>query len=166
MKRCRLCIVLLISLNTFSEKQGQAFIDSLQSSLLRVYEDSAKSGLYLQMADKYIDINLDKAMLCADSGAFLAEKSNWKEGIAASKVMYGNIYNFKGDYDKAISSIHQGYALYQALGNKKEMGHAIYALGMSYERLSNYSEAVHCAFESLYIFESIPRCERQSGNSL
>jgi signal transduction histidine kinase len=165
MKICWALAALLISAHVFSQKSGRDLMDSLSKSLSRTKDDSTNAKLYLRISDVYIDIDLHKAMLYADSGSAVARKTGWKPGIADAYLAYGNIYNFTGDYNRAIASIEKGYALYRELGLQKEMGHAIYALGMSYERLSNYGESVRCGFESLRIFEKIPGCDREMANS-
>ena len=166
MRKAIVCIAMMFSITAFSQKLGLALLDSLKLDLSSTRSDSSKAKLYLRIADVYIDIDLRKASLYADSGSFISNKINWKEGIANSYITNGNIYNFRGDYNKAIASIKKGYNLYNELGDKKQVGRTIYTLGMSYERLSNYEEAIRCGFESLRIFENIPGCDRESGNSL
>jgi signal transduction histidine kinase len=166
MRKAIVCIAMMFSISAFSQKLGLALLDSLKLDLYNTRDDGSKAKLYLRIADVYIDIDLRKAGLYADSGSFISNKINWKEGIANSYVTNGNIYNFRGDYNKAVASIKKGYTLYSELGDKKQVGRTIYTLGMSYERLSNYEEAIRCGFQSLRIFENIPGCERESGNSL
>jgi signal transduction histidine kinase len=158
--------IFFISFQAFSQRQGQALMDSLNQEISHTKEDTTKAKLYFQIADILIDIDLNKSSTYADSGFFIAKKINWKEGLAKSEITYGNIYNFKGDYYKAIPHIKQGYRLYKELGNKKEMGNAVYAAGMSYERLSDYIKASDCYFKSLKIFETVPDNDRSAGNSL
>ncbi len=149
-----------------AQQQGQALVDSLLGQVAAAKADSAKVKLYLRAADLYIDINLTKAMQYADSGAALAKSASWKAGMANSLVVRGTIYNFTGDYNKAIAAIQEGHDMYKALGDKKNMAVALYSLGMANERLSNYSIAAQYYFKSLNMAENLPGNERLTGNCL
>ncbi len=162
-------ILLLLLLKydpALSQKQGLLLADSLSGQLKEANDEQKKAALYLKISDIFIDIDLNKAQLYADSGTRLANQIKWREGIARSEVNEGNICNFRGDYNQALQHIRKGYEWYRLLENKTEIGRALYAMGMSYERLSNYTEASDCYFKSLHIFESLPGNDHQTGNSL
>ncbi len=166
MKNLFLGFTMIMVMPAFCQKQGQDLLDSLKGQLPVVTDQFLKTSLYLKISDTYIDIDLNKAQTYADSGTSLAMKMNWTEGIARCEVNQGNICNFKGDYAKALKHIQKSYDLFLVLGIKREIGHALYAMGMSYERLSNYPEASRRYFESLRIFETLPDNDRQTANSL
>jgi signal transduction histidine kinase len=166
MKNGIVLITLLITGSCFSQKQGQSLLDSLKGELPHTINAIAKTSIYLRISDVYIDIDLNQALVYADSADVIARKIKWQEGIAKSQLNYGNVYNFRGDYHRAMEYIQKSYELYKSLGIKKEVAHALYTLGMSYERLSNYPEASRCYFESLRLYEILPDNDRQTGNSL
>ena len=149
-----------------AQQQGRALADSLLRELPAAKADTAKVKLYLRAADLFIDIDPARALQYADSGAALAKNASWKAGIANSLVVRGTICNFTGDHNKAIAAIQEGYDMYKALGDKRNMAVALYSLGMANERLSNYSIAAQYYFKALAIAESLAGSDRLTGNCL
>ncbi len=166
MKQIFALVICLFALKGFSQKHGEALIDSLKKEIPIAKADSAKTRLYLRISDVYIDIDLNKSMAFADSGAVLAKKMKWEDGIASSQLNYGNVYNFMGEHNKAAENVQQAYQFYLKKGDKKSIGTAVYTLGVSNERLGNYAVAAEKYFEALHIFEKLPGADRLTGNSL
>lgn len=166
MKQIFALIICLSALKSYSQKHGEALIDSLKKEIPITKTDSTKIRLYLRISDVYIDIDLNKAMAFADSGAVLAQKIKWEDGIASSQLNYGNVYNFMGEHNKAAENVQQAYLFYLKKGDKKSIGTAVYTLGVSNERLGNYAVAAEKYFEALHIFEKLPGADRLTGNSL
>ena len=77
MKQIFALIICLSALKSYSQKHGEALIDSLKKEIPITKTDSSKTRLYLRISDVYIDIDLNKAMAFADSGAVLAQKIKW-----------------------------------------------------------------------------------------
>ena len=96
----------------------------------------------------------------------IAKSINWQEGIAASLVNYGNIYNFTGDYDKAIGYFTKAYDINRELKSARGMANNLYSLGSANERLSNYPAAASYYFQSLRINESLPNNDLPVANCL
>lgn len=155
-----------ISSQAFSQKNGEALIDSLKKEILATSSDSGRVKNYLRISDVYIDLDLSKSLFYADSAASLAEKIKWDEGIAKSRVNYGNVYNFTGNYKKALENIIVAYNFYKTKGDKKNTATAAYTYGVANERMGNYVIAAEKYFEALHIFEKLPGEDRLTGNSL
>jgi signal transduction histidine kinase len=155
-----------IASQALSQKNGEAFIDSLKKEIPVTRTDTGKVKNYLRISDVYIDLDLDKALAYADSAAALAEKIKWEEGIAKSRVNYGNVYNFNGNYKKALENIVLAYRFYKTKGDKKNTATAAYTFGVANERMGNYVIAAEKYFEALHIFEKLPGEDRLTGNSL
>jgi signal transduction histidine kinase len=149
-----------------AQKQGKLLIDSILHVLPNTSSDSERIKLYATISDVYLDIDNDKALTYADSSAMLANKINHKVGIAAASLLYGNVYNFNGNYKKAITHLLKAEDAYKALKDKGGMAKAFYTLGMSYERLSDYATSAKYYFNSLEINETIPNNYRAIGNCL
>ena len=66
-----------ISSQAFSQKNGEALIDSLKKEILATSSDSGRVKNYLRISDVYIDLDLSKSLFYADSAASLAEKIKW-----------------------------------------------------------------------------------------
>lgn len=164
-------ILLLLSSFIFfsqvnAQAQQQAFLDSLLAKVQKANADTAKVKLYTKISDWFIDNDINKALLYADTVSLIAKRNNWKEGIAASLVNYGNIYNFKGDYVKAIAYFKKAYEINKELKSKRGMANNLYSLGMANERLSSYPDAANYYFESLRIHESFSDNDLAIANCL
>ncbi len=158
-------ILLLMSATLWCQKQGKALIDSLLTAVVTAVGDTAKVKIYIVVADRYIDIDLDKATQMADSAAALIAKTNWPPGIATLEALYGNIANFSGNYKKATTHFAKALAIYQQAGNKHRIGIVLNALGKSYEGLGDYSMAAKYHFEALHIYEGLPNNDLSIGNT-
>jgi len=141
---------------TKAQTVRQSYLDSLLIQVQKTTVDTSKARLYTKISDWFIDNDIEKAILYADTVSLIAKKNNWKEGEAASLVAYGNIYNFTGDYDKAIGYFTKAYEINRALKSVRGMANNLYSLGSANERLSNYPAAANYYFESLKINESLP----------
>lgn len=166
MRIFQVLLLVLISSAGLAQLQGEALIDSLKKEIKLSRTDSATVKCYLRISDTYIDIDLNKAQIYADSGAVLAKGIKWEEGIAKSHINYGNVYNFTGDYQKALENITIAYNFYKEKRDNKNAAIAAYSLGMSNERMGNYVGAAEKYFEALHIFEKLPGENRLTGNSL
>ena len=166
MKFFQVLLFIIMSSSILAQQHGQPLIDSLKKVIVSSKTDSQIVACYLRISDTYIDIDLSKAAIYADSGAALAKKIKWEEGIAKSDINYGNVFNFTGDYQKALGYITNAYKFYQEKNDRKNTAVAAYSLGMSNERMGNYVAAAEKYFEALHIFEKLPGENRLTGNSL
>lgn len=158
-------LLLLLPAGVFSQKQGQALIDSLLSAAAAAGSDTTKAKLYIIAADRYIDIDLDKAAALADSAGLLIEKAHWQKGRASLQLMYGNICNFRGDYSTAIPHFKKAIEIYNAMDNKSKIASVLNAMGKSYEGMADYAMAAKCHFDALHIYESLPGADLLTGNT-
>lgn len=158
-------LLLFLPTGVFSQKQGQALIDSLLSSAAAASSDTTKAKLYIIAADRYIDIDLDKASQIADSAGIWVEKAGWQKGRASLQVLYGNILNFRGDYKNAVPRFTKALDIYKALANTPKIASVLNALGKSYEGMGDYSMAAKYHFEALHIYESLPNSDLLTGNT-
>lgn len=149
-----------------AQAQRQAFIDSLADQAQKTSTDTLKIKLYTRISDWYIDNDISKALVFADTVAAIAKRVNQGEGIAASLVNYGNIYNFKGEYSKAIGYFNKALAINKELKSARGMANNLYSLGSANERLSNYPDATSYYFESLRLNESLPDNEQAVASCL
>jgi signal transduction histidine kinase len=139
-----------------AQNQDRAFLDSLLNEVQKTNVDTSKVKLYAKISYWYLTIDVNKSLLYTDTASAISRKVNWKQGIASSEVNYGNVYNFKGDYRKAIEYYKKAYEIYKEMKSKKGMASILYSLGTAYENLSNYPVAANYYFGALHINESIP----------
>jgi signal transduction histidine kinase len=144
----------------------ETYLDSLLNEIRKTTVDTSKARIYAKISDWYIDNNIDTAILYADIVSLIARKNNWKEGIAAGLVNYGNIYNFTGDYEKAIGYFTRAYDINKKMKSARGMANNLYSLGSANERLSNYPAAANYYFQSLHIQETLPANDLAIANCL
>ncbi len=166
MQKLTTLILCFFTFPGFSQQHGGPLIDSLRKAIHPGLHDTLKVDIYIRIADSYIDIDLAKAALYGDSALQLAEKAGWEAGVARSQINFGNIYNFTGEYNKAVAQTAKAYAYFSKTGDLKSKGTAAYTQGVSFERLSEYAKAADKYFEALHIFEKIKGADRLTGNSL
>lgn len=97
-----LFVCLFFNTNIFSQKQGQALMDSLIAELPKITNDTSKARLLNKVSLYYAEVNIDSAIKYTSLGMLLATKMNWRKGISAFYTCYGNIYVNKGMYDTAL----------------------------------------------------------------
>ena len=163
MRQFFLLLLIFCSTQSFSQKQGQALVDSLLTEIPKAGTDTAKTKLYITLSDLYIDIDQKKSLLYADSAYYLAVKSKWNLGIGNSQLCYGNIFNFTGDFKRAIDSLNKSVEIFKKIENKKYLGLSTYTLGSSYARMGDYTTATDYYSKALKIHEVIPNNDRLTG---
>ncbi len=95
-------LYLSLSVNLFSQKQGQALIDSLVSRFGMETNDTVKAKILNKVGNYYVGVNPDSALKYADMGMKLTTRMKWERGIGAFNTIYGNIYTTKGQLDSAL----------------------------------------------------------------
>ncbi len=163
MKYILLISLSLITLTIFAQKQGQALVDSLLTEIPKGKSDTSKAKICYKLSDLYIDIDQKKALLYADTGYTLAVKNKWEKGIANGLLSYGNVFNFTGDFKRAIDSLNKALEMYKKMNYTLGIGNSTYALGSSYARMGEYPTATEYYSKALKIQEAIPNNERLIG---
>ena len=100
-----LLICILLMLNTM-QTHGQAkAIDSLKIVLKQCKEDSVKVTLLNKLSLEFSNISLyDTSLIYAKRAKQIAERINYKAGIAVSYNNLGNIFYDKGNYPQALQN--------------------------------------------------------------
>jgi tetratricopeptide (TPR) repeat protein len=153
----KLFLLLFLAIATFSsraQRQGQPLIDSLTTQLSKAKEDTNKVMLLNDLGLAYYSINPDEGLKFAGQGLSLAEKLDWKKGMAyAYKVIAGNYGYGKADYvqalDYSFKSLQQFTELEDKIGTAKILGD----IGVVYWFQSDYPNALKYFFEALRINE-------------
>jgi signal transduction histidine kinase/Tfp pilus assembly protein PilF len=146
-------LFLLFSVFGFSQKkEGQALIDSLLVELPKMKDDTLKVNLTNELASEYQSINLEKTFIYANKSLVLANKINWKDGIANSYKNLGNYYIGKSELEKAVQSYNLGF---KSTSNKKLQAKMVMGIGIVYYMQSNYPKTLEYNFQALKIFEDL-----------
>jgi signal transduction histidine kinase/tetratricopeptide (TPR) repeat protein len=149
-------IFALSSFQSFSQKQGQALIDSLVKSLPTIQNDTLKARTYKQIEEEYFFINTDKALQYSRLGLNIATKMRWKRGIGVFNAAIGRAYSDKGMYDSCQYFFQRALVVYREIDDKWNIASTLNNLGAAEQNIvSNYPKAIEYCLEGLKIAESI-----------
>ena len=108
-----------MSLQSLAQKQGQSRIDSLQALLPIAKEDTSKVNLLNDLSFTFYSINPDEGIYYGKQGLELAEKLNWKKGMARANNVIGVNYGFgKSDYPDLLKYDLISLKIYEELEDK------------------------------------------------
>jgi len=133
MKRKNDYNLLLLILLTFGILSGYAQRNTVADSLIQTIrvspDDTAKVSCLNELSWLFRIEKPDSAFIYANKAKSLAEKINFKAGIATSLSRIGEIERIRGNYNQAIT------AAIHALEIEKEINHA-YGIGRANEQLT------------------------------
>lgn len=136
--------------------QSNKKIDSLLSVLKTAKEDTGKvntfNGLSLEIQRT---ANYSVSKKYADDALLLAEKINFKKGIAVSHVNIGNIYRAQGNYSDALKSFLASIKISEELGDKQTTASAYNGIGLVFRFQGAFSDAFKNHIAALKIGEQI-----------
>jgi adenylate cyclase len=148
-----LCIFVPVQLNA-QGKQVQAHIDSLLQHP-HDKEDTIKAGILIDLTYNYYEISPDNGIQYGKQGLRLAEKLNWKAGIAKVNTYLGANYFVKSDYPNALDSWLKALKIDEELGDKKEVAHNLKMIGRIYLVQNNFNKSLDYYLKALTISESL-----------
>jgi tetratricopeptide (TPR) repeat protein len=139
-----------------AQLQGQDRIDSLLHQLPKANEDTNKAKLLIDLSHTYYSINPDEGLKYGKQGLALAEKLDWKKGMAnACRTIAGNYGYGKSDYPMALKYSSQALQWFRETGDKTGTARILGDMGVVYWYQSNYPEALKYYFDALRINEEL-----------
>ncbi len=158
MKRLLLLIIITVYIQKQSQAQlqGQDRIDSLLGQLPKANEDTNKVKLLIDLSHTYYSINPDEGLNFGKQGLALAEKLNWKKGMAnACRTIAGNYGYGKSDYTTALKYSLQALEQFKDIGDKTGTARILGDIGVVYWYQSDYPNALKYYFDALRINEEL-----------
>jgi hypothetical protein len=120
-------------LQSHAQQQGQPLIDSLLTQLPKVKEDTNKVMMLNDLSLTYYSINPDQGLKYGKQGLTLAEKLNWKRGMANSyKVIAGNYGYGKSDYTQALEYSFKSLQQFREIGDSTGTAKILGGIGVVY----------------------------------
>ncbi|HTB07312.1 MAG TPA: tetratricopeptide repeat protein [Bacteroidia bacterium] len=164
MKRILLFFSLLIfSYSPISAQQHK--IDSLQSALKTERDDTNKVNTLNILSEDFWKIGkYDTSMMYAKNAQAIAEKTDYKKGIAEAFRNIGIIYVNKGDYINALGYIPKALELSQEIGDKPGIAAGYGRLANIYWNQGNYPKALDCDLKALDINQQLGNKKGIAGN--
>ena len=162
--RYYLCLFAFLSSWHFLAAQN-ARIDSLKNVLQSQKEDTSKINTLYEIADEFKSINPDTALYFAKQSLSLGLKLNYLLGIADATLLIGIINGNQGSFNQAIEKCNEALAMYDKIISQNkgadklylnnERGLAFNIIGINFNRIGNYPEALKTLFIALKIREGL-----------
>ncbi len=135
--------------------QKKSFNDSLQIYLKQAEEDTSKVNALNKLCWEIVKTGAyPKADSLAEIALKLAEKLNFKNGIANSYYQISFINRYQGNYPEALKNQFASLKLYEEMGNKKKIAGSYTNIGNIYlyqsrnqDALENYSKSLKISIE-------------------
>jgi adenylate cyclase len=148
-----LLLLTLISAHSYSQLKGQAKTDSLLKELPRQKEDSNKVKLIDKISSRLRGTDVPRAMAMDKEAYALAEKINYKPGMARALKSIGVGNYFMENYSEAIIYWQQAKDVYQEIGDLSGVANALSNIGAVYFSQSEYTKAMSLYLEALRLAE-------------
>lgn len=132
-----------------------AKIDSLQNIINTTKEDTSKVNAMLEIGAEYKNEDAKKTFEFANKAIDLAEKVNYKKGIASAKYLIGFTSYAKGDFSKAKNYYTEALIIFKDLKMDMMTAKLIYNLGIIAVFQGDYKTALNNFFDALRRYEKL-----------
>lgn len=128
MKRLLLYLLILISATQLYAQEKA--IDSLENELKQyIFDDTTKVNLLNQLSLSYVSNDIDKSLEKAEEAYDLANKLNYKKGIATSHIRFSHIHRKKTNLDDAEKEAQLALKLFIDINDLAGINKAYISLG-------------------------------------
>jgi len=118
-------------------------LDSLKNELQKAKEDTTLVKIFNSISIEFTNRGrFDSAMNYAVSAKELAEKKDFKKGLAMAFMNIGSIYLYRGNYDLALLNDSQSLLIRMKTGDLQGSADSYTNMGMIHEYEGNYVEAM------------------------
>src|ERR1700712_1519910 len=146
----RLFILLILCQPAVSaQKQGQALIDSLKGDASMYREDTNKVKTLLKLEQTWLYIDPVQGIQVATQGLALAEKLQWKRGIANLHNDLGLAIGDTGNNTLARQHFQQSFKLNSEMKATIRMITNLNNIARSYQRESDFAHALEYSLRAL-----------------
>lgn len=143
----------LMTLYSFAVSAQTPMIDSLKNLLANAKEDSNKVFTLTDIADELTDIDFRQSLSYSEQGMKLAEKINFRKGIAQAYATTANAYSQQSDYVHCLENNLKALEIRQQLGNEREIAASYDNIGNVYNDQGNFTKAIEYYEKSRIIDE-------------
>ena len=141
--------------SVFAQKQGPERIDSLLAELTKTTQDTNKVKLLNDFSYTYRLINPDEGIKYGEQALKLAEKLNWKKGIAYANQRLGANNMNKSDFLTALKYFQASLLQFHELKDKSGIAKTLHLFGVVYDYQSYFSKASEYYSASLNIYSEL-----------
>jgi two-component system, NarL family, sensor kinase len=134
------CVFLFISINfVFAQNQ---LIDSLKNLLPNAKEDTNAVFIYTDIADELAEIDFKTSLIYSNKGKALAEKLNFKKGMAQVYSTMANAYSSQSDYAHCLEFNNKALEIRKALNDNALIAKSLVNIGNVYNDQSDFTNAL------------------------
>ena len=157
MKYIFLFFLLLILLHHggFSQRADKEIADSMHALLPNATDDSAKVKLYEEIMLAHVYYKPEKGLTFTTPALELANKLNWKPGVARIKHRTGRLYWRLGNFEEALKNHWEALELYKQTGNKYQEGRVLIEIGQDFFDNGKLAEAKTALLKALQFNEAL-----------
>jgi two-component system NarL family sensor kinase len=148
MKKIFLFIFLSVGVSVFPQ---DGFTDSLKNLLLTAKEDTSKVFLFTDIADELTGVDFKKSLDYCNKGLALAEKLNFKKGIAQAYSTMANAYSDQSDYTHCLECNLKALELRKELNLSHEIAASLDNIGNVYNDQGNFTKALEYYYQCVEI---------------
>ena len=131
-KSCRFIIVLVIFFCSVFTNSFANETDSLKKLLTTKIADTTRVNVLNALSKSLFSLNPDSSVAVATTAKTLAERINYKTGLALAYKNMGIGYYYQGNYKEAILSWQQAIEVYKGIGDKKGIANMLNNQGAIY----------------------------------
>ncbi len=165
MKNTTILSILLICSFLGSDLKAQTQeIDSLENLLvLHTQKDTVRVNLLNEIAYKIYLKDINKTLEYATESGELASELKFKKGEAESLKIKAVYYVMNFDYKEGLKYFTKSLAIFESLGNNKQIVNSLNNLGRVNQFLSNYSAALENYQKALILTKTIGFDEKRAN---
>ena len=138
-----------------AQKKQQELIDSMLIALPKQKDDTNKVKLLKEIISGCYKSDFAVGIKYGKQGLQLAEKLNWKKGIATMNYCLGFGYQNESDFSQALAYYAKGLKIFEEAGDKKGIADGNANLGNVYNNLNDDARALEYYDKALKIDEEI-----------
>ncbi|MEJ2593852.1 MAG: tetratricopeptide repeat protein, partial [bacterium] len=117
-----------------------------------------------KLATTYAYRDFNRSLQYVDEAFFLAERSGYGKGMADALRNYGHIYQYQGNYPRALDYYMNSLSLFEELQMKNEAGDLCYDIGKTHYLARDAERAIEYAYLALEKYRERLPDGRQAGN--
>lgn len=139
----------------FHQIAGQTLVDSIENILRHVKKDTITIHRLNSLCWDINNINPEKGLKYSRQVLALAEEAGFKSGIAYSLNNIGNIYEYRGSYDKAMEYYIRSLRIREELHDEDGLANCYTNLGILYGNLNKNKESLSYLLKAIALDEKL-----------
>ena len=147
--------ILILLFSIFGKGMCLQHIDSLEISLQIEDDPTRKVEIMLSLAEELKSNDPESALHYAQRALDISVTSGYSSGEMKSLNALGEIFSEKTEFKIAMDYAVKAQMMATQLGDRMQLGHALYNMGNIYTKLGNYEKSSELYYECLRLSEEI-----------